>query len=229
MRIPPELSSCNIVLVGDLNPKIFRPDWFVAQELLTKEEGDSADLEILHSELSIFRIAWAKIHVDKKRFIAETEEAPFVRLSDFVTRTFGEFLIHTPISMLGINRRVHFPLKSLEEIDKIGKTLAPQEAWGEWGPKIDGGIDRAKHGGLRSLSMEQRNLSDREHGHIRAKVEPSTIVHNGIYMEINDHYQIADENNATTSQEIIQLLSANFESSINRSEWIIDQIMAIVR
>lgn len=66
-------------------------------------------------------------------------------LHDLVVRTFREALIHTPINKLGINRLVHFGVGDEETRDKIGKKLAPQEAWGEWASDI-AGTGKNKHG-----------------------------------------------------------------------------------
>jgi hypothetical protein len=111
MRISPDADTVSLVLVGDLNPRIFRPDWFAAQGILEPHALAAADIEIVHSEVTKFSFDWLTIKVDKKRFVAVTEEPPHVRLADLVVRTFGEFLIHTPIYMLGINRAIQFPVK----------------------------------------------------------------------------------------------------------------------
>ncbi|MFH1328469.1 MAG: hypothetical protein ABIH76_06495, partial [Candidatus Bathyarchaeota archaeon] len=162
------------------------------------------------------------------RFLAETTEPPFVRLSDLVYKTFREALIHTPISKLGINRRVHFSVGDEETRNTIGKKLAPQEAWGEWGSCIAGN-NKKKRGGMVSITMKQMDLDDREIGYIQAKVEPSPLVKNGagIYVEVNDHYEISKDDASDGAIRITDILSKQFDDSIRRSEWIIDQIMAL--
>lgn len=225
MRIAPEVDSVSVVLVGDLNPRIFRPDWFGAQGLLQPDQVEAAEIEVIHPELSKFSTDWLTVQVDKTRFIAKTDEAPHVRLADLVARTFLEFLSHTPIYMVGINRFVHFPVPGLAEMDAIGKTLAPHDAWGEWGPQIEGTPE--KHGGLRSLTMEQSNLTDRDKGFIRAKVEPSPLLGMGVYVDVNDHYEVSLPEKAVGATDAANIVSQNFESSTKRSAWIIDQVMAL--
>src|SRR3989337_289929 len=133
MRIQPEHSNVSIVLVGSLNAAIFHPVLFVANDLFSKEILESSKVELVHHQLTAFNIGdWLNIRVEPSRFIAETSDPPFVRLSDLVVRTFGEVLTHTPISMLGINRRVHFSVGDEATRNRIGQILAPQEAWGEW-------------------------------------------------------------------------------------------------
>jgi hypothetical protein len=227
MRISPEIDIANVVFLGDFNPRIFRADWFGAQGLLTEEEVQAAETQILHPDLSKFSADWLLVHVERHRFIAETSDHPSIRVADFVVRTFGEFLSHTPVGRIGINRTVHFVVPDLETRDRIGERLAPQDAWGEWGPHIKGTKER--HGGMHSLIMEQRDLDDREKGHIRAKVEPSEKLKHpyGVLVDINDDYQIGAPEEVTGCEEAVAIVRNNFERSMKRAAWIINQVMAL--
>lgn len=225
MRIQPEVDTVSVVFVGSFNPKIFRPDWFGANGLLTPGEVDAADIEIVHAELSIFSIDWLRVQVDRRRFVVETSDPPHVRVQDLVARTFGEFLIHTPVDMLGINRRVHFPVADLDARDRIGCRLAPKDAWGEWGSHIQG--TKEKHGGLRSITMEQADLDDRRSGYIRAKVEPSPQLKTGVFVDINDHYVVGNPDETVGCEIAVETVIDRFDTSLKRSAWIIDQVMAL--
>jgi len=227
MRIEPENNGVSIVLVGSLNPAIFHPSWFAANDLLSKSDIESAEVEIIHRNIAMFKVGdWLRIQVEPNRFLAETTEPPFVRLFDLVVRTFREALIHTPINKMGINRRVHFSVGDEETRNKIGMKLAPQEAWGEWASHIAGG-EKGNHGGMTSLSMTQANLDDRENGYITAKIGPSKSVKNaaGIFIQVNDHYEMTKDDPLAGATPMIDMLSKQFDASIRRSEWIIDQIM----
>ena len=227
MRITPEISSASIVLSGDFNPKIFHPNWFAKQGILNNTEATQANIEIIHPEITIFEIDWIKVRVEKNRFTIESTMPPLIRVSDFVVNTFGDLLRHTPIGRVGINRGVHFKVSDFSKIDKLGKSLGPQNAWGEWGQDIEGPASGDKHGGLRLIVMEQRNLDDRYRGHIQAKVEPSKNMTNGVIVDINDHYQIENSDDVIGCEEIISIVKNSFEPSMKRSEWIIDQVMAL--
>lgn len=229
MRIEPENNHVSIVLVGSLNPAIFHLFWFAANNLLSKVEAESAQVEIIHRGIAIFKVGdWLRVQVEPNRFIAATTEPPFIRLFDLVFRTFREALNHTPLSQMGINRAVHFSVGDIETRDKIGKKLAPQEAWGEWASSI-AGKNVNKRGGMVSLSMRQYDLDDREIGHIQAKVEPSPLIkyNTGIFVEINDHYEIPKNDSSSGSIPIMDILSKQFDVSLRRSECIVDQIMAL--
>jgi hypothetical protein len=186
-------------------------------------------VEVVHREIAAFKVGdWLRVRVEPIRFIAESSEPPFVKLSDLVVRTFGEVLTHTPISKMGINRRVHFNVGEEAIRNRIGQVLAPQEAWGEWA-KCIASTKAGKHGGMVSLTMSQEDLDDREIGYIRAKVEPSALIKGGtgIFVEVNDHYEISDQASQDGAIRITGLLAKQFDASIRRSEWIIDQIMAL--
>jgi len=227
MRIEPEISGVSIVLVGSFNPPIFHPEWFAKHSLISDKEKEAAEIAIIHREIAMFRMEWLTINVQPERFVAETQEAPFIRLSDFVVKTFKDFLHHTPISMMGINRQVDFSVENEDMRNRIGKMLAPHGAWGEWGKNIEGKSPKER-GGMISLSMLQKDLDDRKRGYIKAKVEPSSKIKDvGIYMEVNDHYEVEPPVQNQDCEEIIIILERQFDDSLKRSEWIIDQIMAL--
>jgi hypothetical protein len=226
--IEPEISNVSIVLVGNLNPRIFTPDWFARNQLLTAAEVETAEITIIHPQIAQFKTDRLEVNVEPGRFRATTTFAPHVWLLDLVIRTFGNLLVHTPIFKLGINREVHYPVASIEARNRIGHKLAPPKAWGEWGPKIEAGTG-ATHGGMTSLSMQQRALDDRPVGHIQATVQPSGRIkdNRGIYVLVNDNYELKNQEDVTGCEEIIELLTRNFDKSLDRSEWIVDQLMTI--
>ncbi|MYC69905.1 MAG: hypothetical protein F4X17_04265 [Gemmatimonadetes bacterium] len=152
MRIEPEISGVSVVLLGDFNPAIFTPAWFALHGLLPESVTDSADLRLAHQQVTEFAADWLLLHVTVDRFSVETLQAPHIRLRDLVARIFKEYLHHTPFRAFGINRSVHFQVKSLAERDRIGRTLAPVEPWGAWGHDLD---LYGKHGGMKSLTMSQ--------------------------------------------------------------------------
>jgi len=227
MRITPEQSGVTIVLVGQFNPAIFRPEWFRSRELAATDDLARTEVDIIHPEVARFRLPWATIHVQREQFVVSTTEDPFVRIHDLVLKIFVENLRHTPVFHIGINREAHFRLSGRAAIDKIGYALAPPTAWGEWAGDITSG-DENNHGGLRSLTMEQSRVDDRRAGYIRASVQPSVMYVPGIWMQINDHYEVADKSTPPDgSAEIMKVLEESFDRSVSRSEWIMDQILRL--
>ncbi len=228
MRIKPKDTKTLVVLVGNFNPRIFTPSWFAKSGVIGEEEADTAYIEIIHQEVVKFRLEWLTLLVEPNRFIAEVDQPPDIRLYDFVLKTFGELLIHTPIWMLGINKRIIFDAGSVEKRDELGFKLAPPTAWGEWSEGLLKQSEKL-HGGLVTLSMRQSVTDDREFGYIQTKVEPSKTGDSDVLVEVNDHYESKEGSQVAGCQELITVLAHNYETSIKRSEWIADQVMGIVK
>ena len=229
MRIEPEISGVEVVLLGDFNPAIFTPAWFAMHGLLPMAAADSADLQVAHRQLTVFSTDWLQLQVATNRFVADTGQAPHVRVRDLVVRVFKEHLLHTPLNAMGINRNVHFRVGSSAERDRIGRALAPVEPWGRWRQALE--LDGEKNG-MASLTMSQHDPTDRPPGGaVRVRVEPSNRVgdgDSGVFVQVNDHYAVADAASNGGTQ-LMKFLDDRFDASIRRSEDIIDHIMSLAR
>ena len=227
MRIEPEISGVAIVLVGNFNPAIFTPAWFALHELLPQRVAMSAELEVAHRELTVFKIDWLQLYVTPERFQLQTTSAPYIRLCDLALRVFREHLYHTPIRAFGINRHVHFRVGSLAERYLIGRRLAPVEPWGQWCETLGLGEEQ---GGMTSLRMSALNSEATPlGGEVNVTVEPSEHIDDlraGVYVGVNDHYLIAGAD-LENSEPLLALLERNFEASLKQSEEIIDQVMSL--
>ena len=203
----PESEGANIVLIGDFNPKIFQPAWFAAQQLIRNEEAEDAKIDIIHSAVVSFSLEWLRLEVHQNRFFAATHQKPFYSpLRDLVVGTF-RILTHTPVRMLGINCDFHFPTDSEQTWHAVGHRLAPKEMW-------CGVLEKP---GLKSLSMEGHR-PDEFIGRITVKVEPSQRTEYGVYVNINDHYEIKDKETSMGCEELIDILESSWDKSIARSE-----------
>ena len=229
MRIEPEISGVSVVLLGKFNPAIFTPAWFALHDLLPKNAADNATLQIAHEQVTEFSTDWLRLQVTVERFLVATLQAPYIRLRDLVVRIFGEHLYHTPLSSLGINRDVHFQVSDLAARDRIGRTLAPVRPWGDWGQNL--GLD-GEQGGMTSLTMTRGNPEGRPAGgRINVTVEPSNRIGQGrfgVYVRVNDHYAINDTG-LGAGQPLIRLFEDNFDTSLRRSDGIIDHIMSLAQ
>lgn len=229
MRIEPEISGVSVVLLGDFNPAIFTPAWFALHGLLPEDVADNADLRIAHQQVTEFAADWLILQVAVDRFSIETLQAPHIRLRDLVVRIFKEHLHHTPLRAFGINRQVHFRVKSSAERNRIGRTLAPVEPWGAW--RQDLGLDD-EYSGMTSLTMSQVNPEGRPTGgQINVTVEPSNQISNrriGVYVRVNDHYA-GDNAELETAERLMQLFESSFDTSLERSNGIIDHIMSLAK
>jgi hypothetical protein len=229
MHIEPEVSGASIVMVGRFNPQIFQPFWLAHYSVISEDAAKAAKINIVHPEITSFGIQGEfNVQVEREKFSIDRGIAPLIRIADVVCRLFGELLPHTPIKQVGINRVMHFDVGSLAARDEIGLKLAPREPWGKWGRLVSSG-EWPKHGGLVTLSLMQSDIPDRPAGWIQAKVEPSKVIgrgRSGIYMEINDHYDLGDRM-PEGADEIVEIIRDRFDASIANSDGIIDQIMSL--
>ena len=224
-----EIGAVSIVLVGGLNPAIFTPGWFAKNEIISDELADTAKIEIVHNEITSFSTEWftlkAEHVVDYSRIIFTTELEPYINLCDLVVKTFGDFLFHSPLSMVGINKEAHYSVPSLDALDKLGFLLAPKEPWGKWGSDIGTG-DGLKHGGMSQITMEKRELEDRDYGHIKISVEKSGRLDCGVLMKSNDHFEIREHDKLTGCDEVLNFLSGHFDESMTNVDSVFNHIMS---
>lgn len=202
----PEMQGISVVWLGDFNPKIFQPAWFAAEGLIRKQEAEEANIEIIHPEVVSFALEWLRLQVTRERFFVSTTQEPYYEVvRDLVLGTFS-LLRHTPVHKMGINTDMHFRMGSEDAWHAFGHRLAPKDLWQ--------GI--LENPGMRSLTMEGRR-PDGCKGSIHVKVEPSVRVHPGVYVNVNDHYEVADPKSVIGSDEMRTLFERSWGESLRRS------------
>jgi hypothetical protein len=212
MSDAPEVQGANIVLRGDFNPKIFQPAWFSAQQLIPARESEEAEIEIITTEVTSFRIPWLQVQVTSASFRAETEqESHLETLRDLVVGTF-KILSHTPIQFLGINAFAHLRMRSEDQWHAFGNRLAPK---GPWSVLNQPGL-------LRLDMLGQRKDPP---GLIRTQVEPSSRIQPGVFVFVNDHYAVGDPGTAIGCEEVVTLLQDNWDRSRTRFLTIVDSLL----
>ena len=226
LSIEPEIAGVSIVLLGDFNPAILTPAWFALNHLLPARLAENARLEIAHAQQTEFEADWLYLQVTPSHFIASTNQAPYSRLRDLVAALFRDFLLHTPLRSLGINRNVHFRVQSLEHRDRIFRTLAPTEVWGDWSGDLG---EDGRHGGMTSLTMAQIAIEGRPSiDSVNVRVEPSLAISDretGVFVQVNDHYVCEKEDQATSY--LTNILYQEFDKSLLNGDRIIDRVMSL--
>jgi len=206
MDVRPEIQEYTIVLVGTFNPSIFQPMWFAHEGLVRPEEAKNARIEVIHTQALSISLGSIALKVFQERFSASTEKASdYEVLKDLVLSTF-RILNHTPIQKMGLNLDSHFRMLSEETWHALGDRLAPKEYW----------LRVIEKPGLRSLTMESVRV-DGPKGFIAVKIEPSLKIKPGVYININDHYEIEDYKPESGCDAIVQLLNSRYNSSVERS------------
>ena len=229
MRTHPEIDGVAVVLRGNFNPAIFTPAWFVLHELLPNTAADTATLQVAHAQVTQFSFDWLSLQVTTDTFVAETAQAPHIRVRDLVLRVFKEYLYHTPLRLMGINRNVHVPVANLAELDRIGRALAPVEPWGCYVEELE---LNAESGGMTTLKMSQLRPKGRPPGsEINVTVGPSHRISGGglgVYVQVNDQYAIEDAESADGTR-LMRFLGDEFEVSLRRSQGIVDHILSLAK
>jgi len=208
-----EFDLASIIILGSFNPAIFHPIWFKANGLIRPEEADKAKLEITNPMLSIFGIEWFKLQVETNRFVVQTDtETHFELLSDLVIGTFS-LLDHTPVKAMGLNRAMHFKMDSEESWNAFGDKIAPQDVW-------QGVLQEP---GLLSLVMQgpKQRPNQRSEKLINVRVEPSSRTIPGIYIDVNNHFEIKDND----LQKVLNILKESWRDVLINSRKIADELM----
>ena len=89
--------TTSIVLLGNFNPLIFKPDWFAKHQLIGEDESAGADIEIIHREISAFRLEWLALNVQREKLVAQTDQPPGIKIHDLILGSFG-ILADTPVN-----------------------------------------------------------------------------------------------------------------------------------
>lgn len=213
----PEIEGISVVLLGAFNPVIFQPAWFASENLIRKQENETAKIDIVHREAVIFTTDWLKVEVTRERFVLATSQVQYYEpLRDLALGTF-RILHHTPIEKMGLNREFHFLMESEKEWHAIGDALAPKKLWS--------GVLESP--GMMSIVMQGKRTDkmDKMKGAINVKVEPSPRVKPGVFIQVNDHYEVEDFEPSKGAGKIIDLVSMVWKESLSRAEFIAGKVM----
>jgi hypothetical protein len=211
----PDLTSdsVSIVIRGAFNPAIFSPAWLFHQKLIGPSEYDDAKVSAITREVASFEMGWLNLQVTLDTFqVGTSSPEEFERTRDVAVGVL-QILRQTPVSLLGINRQVHFTLATLQEWHNIGDTLVPKEIW---------------EGVLRLPGMRAANIQgvrpDRYAGQIGIQVEPSQLVPQAVYVAVNDHFGLKEVESQPASREEFSVVEQGIEPSSDR----IDMAMRIL-
>lgn len=207
----------SIVFRGRFNPAIVQPHWLAAQGLIGPSEADGATIDIIHPQVTQFRTEWLHINVSPDRFqFATTQEAYFELLRDLAVNVFT-VLRYTPLEAFGVNREFHFRLRSDTALHEIRNTLAPRRCW----------EDLLSNPGMKSLVVQGARTDGRT-GYVGVTVEASVKVIPGVYVAVNDHYQLSPALESPASAEhVIEIIPERWTSSMSEGLTIAEKIASL--
>jgi hypothetical protein len=192
MDLPPLVSDIyQVVVRGDFKPVNVSPAWLRDQDLIGDPEHEEATFEVLlPNEIAIFNAGWIRCQATPDNLTLQTDQQAEVgRLRDLAIGILRAF--DKPVSLLGINRTVHFSLRNTKQWHSVGDHIVHNEIWD--GILTLPGMRVATYWGQRS---------DKYAGRIQVQIEPSFQVHPGIFVGYNDHYDLTTvESQPTTRTE----------------------------
>jgi hypothetical protein len=217
-RWVPEINGAAIVLLGSFNPTILQPEWFVRQNLLPQTEVEKATIKIISPQVCDFETARFQVQVTQQRFAviskADANPAP---LQDIVCGTFY-ILEHTPVTALGLNRQMHFQLKTEKDWHNFGDQLAPKEGWGKVLPGRPGMLNLSIQAAMGGPDAPKGGPA------ITVKVQPSVQVKQfGVYFEVNENYP---DSKPEALKNFMEIIKGRWEESYNYAAEIADGILS---
>ncbi len=232
------LKTASIVLLGVFDVRAFAPPALARKGTISETEFlDSEITTVIPSRVVNFELKSIKVSAQSERVQIEVSAPPFIKAADVVCKALRDSPEYpSKITAVGINLHTHYTLDSFEIRDRLGRRLAPIDAWGRWSEQLQKAanfpVDDQRHSGLMSVVMRLPMTEDRVSGWIDAKVEASMRVEKSpeVFIGINDHYDLtgAKESEAESSENplsLLQIVETRFDASMHRAEDIISSIL----
>ena len=200
-----ESEQASIVLVGSFNPAIFHPEWLLRNELITKDDIEGADVELVHRDLAKFSLDWLKFDVMRDKLIARTNDpSKYEPLNDLMISIL-KILEHIPINQLGMNLKLQYNIENEHFWHLIGDNLAPKKYW-------DFLPDRV---GLKSMSMVC-SRPDELDGKINIGVGSVKKDSFGLFFDVNSHVALrTGEGEEEIIHDASKILYFHWEKSLS--------------
>jgi hypothetical protein len=197
----PSFSEQSIVVVGSLNPAIFHPSWFAANELVRPSDVQIDAMKILvSSDVTVFTASWFDLRAMQRRLSLHTNDPRMdLPLRDLMRGTF-ECLEHTPVAAFGFNCDQVYSFDTDEEAARLTDLLSPKSAWDQF---------------LQSTSVQRVIVAGVHDGHIvKFRVDTDDNV---VKLSVNQHYEIPAEvrdnsGEITSARFLIQTLMSDWEA-----------------
>lgn len=210
-----------IVLVGNFNPVIFQPHWFSESGIIRKEEADSAKVEVVHPEVSMFKLDWMRLNVQPMIFSVDTiQDAYYEIIRDFSVGTF-RLLQHTPLLQLGINYNFIYDIGDKKKWNDFGHKLTPKELWGKF----------LNEPGMSAIKVEEKPIEHDELGckeTTKISISPESKLTKsgyGIFIQVNNHFQLIEKQKIRSATTIIDTLEKRWDDVMSKSKDIVENLI----
>ncbi len=217
------------MLVGNFNPSIFHPEWFIRHEIVPawdypkqSQRGDEvATVATLPDLAQVEFQDQRKLLVMLNKFTLRSALASeHLTIKDIVTSTFN-ILQETPILQMGMNYQAVIQLQSKDLWRKFGEQMAPKSPWRAVVTYIND-LDEEKQSvlGLWEMTMQMPRWDDLK-GYIRPTIKVADISEYKLAISINNHVVIEDKSALT----MIHHLNSNWERALDFGETFVNDTL----
>ena len=205
---PADLIATSIVFLGAFNPMDLQPSYLAEHDLLSTSEKAQVGYQVLAPEIGVLTLPWMQVIIEPSKLTATTTlGSPLLEpVRDFVF-SFYDSLEVKHVRAVGVNHDTHFAVRSEEIWHRVGHRLVPKEDF--WRNFL-------VEPGTASVTIKGKR-DDKLAGHVNVKVEPSNLVHPGVYVNVNDHIEL----NEVDSVRLVILAAENLVASKKRSDAIV--------
>lgn len=216
--------EASIVLVGNMNPKIFHPEWLIRKGIVAEWDYSKNKDDVINlADLAQIGLPDdLKITVLLNQFsIRSSRASEYLSLQDMIINIFT-LLAETPITKMGMNFSSVIKIENIDKWKKFGHELAPQQYWKNAIPFIET-LDEEKQMelGLWELTMNLPRPDDFE-GYIRPKI--AVLPQAGqktLSFNINNHIEITD----SSAETMIGILEGHWNKSLVLAKELTKNIM----
>ncbi len=208
-EIKPYAQALSIVVVGRFNPAIFHPLWFKQLDVFSDKEIDESTKQfkgVVHRDIADFQIDWCRINVTEHRYMVSTKMDPyFERLRKLVYSSF-ELLSHTPVTALGINPEVDYNIRDKDKWNAFGHRILPKDDWREI----------TCEPGMQEVKVKDKRANSTYEGYSMIRLTPSEKVDFGIYIHMNEHFELGNMDSTFSTKNLLDVLRDEFDPTIEK-------------
>jgi len=203
-----------IVFEGSINPAIITTRWLSAQDLISPEEAEAANVRFMDADFSRFDVSHFRVEARRDRITVASTKALEVYgpVQDFARGIF-DVLIHTPISAVAISKVAHIALPGNGWTQLNKQLLGP----GRW----DRVVTRPD---VKVLTVE--GFGDGGGTTIEVTIEQSQHVRDGVYIvatERSEFPEAVEENHG--ARLALRALARRWDPWLAEADGIIEQIV----
>lgn len=206
-----------IVVIGAFAPAMFHPSWFARYHLLGEKEvavaAESKNL-LVSTDISLFKVAGFDFDIKANRIqIGTTQESLFGATRDLMCGVL-EVIDGVRIEQIGMNWTAHYSTPSRSAWHAAGDKLVPKTFWSSVWPK---------HVGMSNLTLQLERV-DEEKGSVNVAFQPSSVVENGVFVSVNDHYDLKNTGKELYSSEAANYIRSRWDQSKAMAEKLFDDV-----